>query len=529
MSSSSRPLDIVIFGATGFTGAFVCLELARILSKSSSSTLSLFSSSSSTKPIKFGIAGRSQARLNDVLQRIRTEVPDYKENIEIISADVTNKDSLSICASKCKLIINCVGPFRFFGEPVVEACVNNSTHYIDVTGEPEFQERMELKYHDEAMKRQILIVPCCGFDSIPADIGCNFGVDTLRNASILPTQIESYFTITGGPKGFRGHYATWESAINGFGSAKDLSIVRKSYAQKYSILSLLPVYGTKPPRHNGMFWSKLMGKWSMPFMGSDASVVRRTQRTLFLDQTNHIPSSRSYQKTTSTNLSSSSSDSTVAYEPKYIDNIPPLVPIQYACYFTLKNTYFMLITLLCGSCIGILAKWRWGRKFLLQFPKLFTYGLFTHEGPSQEQMNATSFSMTIYARGYSKVLANEILSSPLYTNNRSSSKSNTVNNTSDSETSKLITKSKQNQQLPRPDTEAIVKVSGPEPGYVATPKILLSAAFSVLQDSSLLPFSGGVFTPGAAFRNTKIIERMRSLGIDFSIVQAPKSILTPSL
>lgn len=72
------------------------------------------------------------------------------------------------------MIINCCGPYRFFGETVVKACVDTSTHHVDVSGEPQYMELMQLKYNDIAKEKGIYIVSACGFDSIPTDLGITF-------------------------------------------------------------------------------------------------------------------------------------------------------------------------------------------------------------------------------------------------------------------------------------------------------------------------------------------------------------------
>ena len=73
--------------------------------------------------------------------------------------------------SRARLVINCVGPYRFYGEKVIRECVKTGTHHLDVSGEPEFLERMQLNYNKEALDNNVFIVGSCGFDSVPADLG----------------------------------------------------------------------------------------------------------------------------------------------------------------------------------------------------------------------------------------------------------------------------------------------------------------------------------------------------------------------
>jgi hypothetical protein len=477
-----RPYDITIFGATGFTGALVAIELARILAARPSP---LFAGCATT----FAIAGRDRARLEAVVARIRAEVPSYRGEVAVLIADVADHASLVAAARQSRVFLSCVGPYRFYGPPVLRAAVEGGAHFADITGEPEYMERMEVEMDAAAKGAGVLVVPCCGFDSIPADVGCTFAVDTMRGAGAVATAIESYFTITGGPKGFRGHYATWESAVNGFASTGDLRRVRAAFAAAHPGLAV-PVYGARLPRRGNTFWSPQQGRWAMPFMGSDPSVVRRTQRTLVLE------GPREGGK------GSSSS------------GLPPLVPVQYGSFFTVKNSYFLGVTVFCGALISFFARWKWGRRLLLSFPGFFTYGMFSHEGPTAEQRAATSFSMTFYVKGYSQKLAAAVLANPQLPATKPSPSSSSTTTT-------------KAPLLPRPDVEAVVRVAGPEPGYVSTPKILLSAAFTILNDQ--LPFRGGVLTPAAAFRDTRIIDRMRALGIDVSVTQAPRTVAPAAL
>jgi len=107
------------------------------------------------------------------------------ENIPKIVADVSNSDSLQAMARQGKVVINCVGPYRFFGEKVVKACVTEGTHHVDVSGEPQYLENMQLKYHKEAEDKGVYVVGACGFDSIPADCGTTYLIQNFGGAFIL--------------------------------------------------------------------------------------------------------------------------------------------------------------------------------------------------------------------------------------------------------------------------------------------------------------------------------------------------------
>lgn len=101
-------------------------------------------------------------------------------------------------ARRARLIVNAVGPFRFFGESVVQASIAGGCHYIDISGEPEFIEAMELRHGDAALAAGVSVVSSCGVDSVPADVGLAFCADAMRAAGFTPTGAESYVTVAGG-------------------------------------------------------------------------------------------------------------------------------------------------------------------------------------------------------------------------------------------------------------------------------------------------------------------------------------------
>ncbi|KAI8820686.1 Saccharopine dehydrogenase-domain-containing protein [Fimicolochytrium jonesii] len=152
--NKNRPFDIIVWGATGFTGALVAEYLAI----------------KAPKDVKFAIAGRSQEKLEAVAKRIAEAAPGSKD-ITILTAKLDDEASMDKLVSQAKVVISTVGPFALHGEPLVAACVRNRTDYIDSTGEPPFIKNIIEKYHDKAVADGTLIVPSCGFDSIPSDLG----------------------------------------------------------------------------------------------------------------------------------------------------------------------------------------------------------------------------------------------------------------------------------------------------------------------------------------------------------------------
>lgn len=149
------------------------------------------------------------------------------EKIPIIVADVKNEDSLRAMARQARIIINCVGPYLLYGESVVKACVEEGTHHVDVSGEPQFIETMALKYHKQAEEKGIYIISACGFDSIPADLGVVF-LQQQFNGTVnsAETYLKAWSDNPTLP-GSAANYGTWESVVSKSLQAKQLEKIRR--------------------------------------------------------------------------------------------------------------------------------------------------------------------------------------------------------------------------------------------------------------------------------------------------------------
>ncbi|XP_039093440.1 saccharopine dehydrogenase-like oxidoreductase [Hyaena hyaena] len=133
MATKQRPYHLVVLGASGFTGQFVAEEVAREQVATDQSPR-----------LPWAVAGRSAEKLKRVLERAALKLgrPTLSSEVGIIICDVTNPASLDEMAKQASVVLNCVGPYRFYGEPVVKACIENGTSCIDICGEPQVR-RME--------------------------------------------------------------------------------------------------------------------------------------------------------------------------------------------------------------------------------------------------------------------------------------------------------------------------------------------------------------------------------------------------
>jgi short subunit dehydrogenase-like uncharacterized protein len=160
--TDARRFDVVLFGATGFTGALTAEYLAAHLPPGAG----------------LALAGRSQAKLEAARDRlVRTD--QRLEDVALLRADSADPRSLARVAESARVVITTVGPYLEHGEPLVAACAAAGTDYVDLAGEPEFVDRMYVLHNATAERTGARIVHACGFDSIPHDLGALFTVQQL--------------------------------------------------------------------------------------------------------------------------------------------------------------------------------------------------------------------------------------------------------------------------------------------------------------------------------------------------------------
>ena len=149
--SDGREFEVIVYGASGFTGRLVAENLQRTYGDQ----------------VKWAMAGRDQAKLDGVKAGIGASVP-------VIVVNASNSASLEAMAARTKVVLTTVGPYQLYGEPLLAACVKTGTDYVDLCGEPNWMAAMIAKYGDAAKASGARIVFSCGFDSIPFDLGVFF-------------------------------------------------------------------------------------------------------------------------------------------------------------------------------------------------------------------------------------------------------------------------------------------------------------------------------------------------------------------
>lgn len=153
MGNHLRRYDLVILGATGFVGQILCRYLLERVG--------------TTGPIRWAIAGRSPDKLAALTAELGVALPH-------LIADAADAVSLRALCAQTRAVISTVGPYALHGESLVQACAQTGTDYGDLTGEPQWVRRMIERYHSVAQGSGSRIVHCCGFDSIPSDLGVHY-------------------------------------------------------------------------------------------------------------------------------------------------------------------------------------------------------------------------------------------------------------------------------------------------------------------------------------------------------------------
>jgi short subunit dehydrogenase-like uncharacterized protein len=250
--ATHRDYDLVLFGATGFTGGLTADYLAR----------------HAPDGCRWALAGRNHAKLQACRARLAAAHP-AGEMPAILHADVTDADSLRKISAASRVVISTVGPYTSLGEPLVAACAESGTDYVDLCGEPEFLDRTYLRYHRQARDNGARIVHACGFDSIPHDLGVFFTVKHLPAG--VPLRVTGQVRMGGRFSG--GTLASALTAMSRLRSAAQAAKERARVEPRPTERKARSVTGT-PHR------DPVTGHWLIPLPTVDPRVVARSAAML---------------------------------------------------------------------------------------------------------------------------------------------------------------------------------------------------------------------------------------------------------
>lgn len=250
--SDTRRFDIVLFGGTGFTGGLTAEYLA----------------AHAPDDLRWALAGRTRAKLEALRERLTAIRPAAAE-LELLIADVEDPASLQTVAESTSVVITTVGPYALHGGPLVAACAEAGTDYVDLTGEPEFVDRTWLRHQQRAKETGARLVHCCGFDSIPHDLGAYFTVQQLPEG--VPLKVEGFVranaTFSAG---------TFHSAVNAFGRGRQTLQAAKQRRAAEKRDSGRRVSGIK----GGVRRAPVGEGWVAPLPTVDPQIVLRSARAI---------------------------------------------------------------------------------------------------------------------------------------------------------------------------------------------------------------------------------------------------------
>ncbi|XP_018580216.1 saccharopine dehydrogenase-like oxidoreductase [Anoplophora glabripennis] len=346
-------LDLLLLGATGFTGIH-CIPYLHKFSKSSGRNMT------------WGVAGRSEEKLKQALEKIGKEIEADLEKIPTIVVDINDEESLLKMAQRAKVVINCCGPFfPTLGEAVVKACIAAGTHHVDVSGEPQYMEKVQLEQNVAAKEKGVYVVSACGLDSIPADLGIVFLQQEFEGTlNSVVTYMEAWEEGSRSTPGSAVNYGTWHSAVTSLGHWNDLVELRKKLFPK-KLPKFEPQLKHKVMPHK----SNVVDGWVVPFPGSDRSVIKRSQL--------------------------------------YFYEVDQRRPVQVGTYFVVKSLMGLILLAIFGTIFSLFTKFSFGRKLLLNYPEIFSGGYFSKKSPPEEKIQKSWFQITLYGEGWKEKLTDK--------------------------------------------------------------------------------------------------------------------------
>jgi short subunit dehydrogenase-like uncharacterized protein len=390
-AGAERELDVLLLGATGFTGGLVAEELARRVAGTR---------------LRWGIAGRDRAALDRLAERLDGAPV-------VVEVDVTDPASIATAVARTRVLATTVGPYLRLGLGVARACAEAGTHYADITGEAGYVALLEREVDATARANGATMVVCCGFDSVPHDLGVQFAVATLPDTHDIT--VRAYVRARGRLSG-----GTAATALDG------LAAGRAALTATPPAVTPGPGQREVGPLDLGLHRPERLGGWGVPMPTVDPLIVLRSARRL------------------------------PGYGATFV----------YGHYFHVAGTHTLA---LAGAGLGaaaLAARSRVGRGVLERF--LPAPG----EGPDAATRARSSFRVLLLGAAYGRTEAD--------------------------------------------DVRVIARVSGGDPGYGETSRMLAEAALTLASDER--PDVVGVVTPaeglGVPYRR-----RLEASGMRFEVVE----------
>ena len=232
---------MVLLGATGYTGKLCAEHITKNLPTN----------------LNWAVAGRSFSKLQVIVDSLQ-KINDDRSQPDILSVNL-NPEELNKLAKNTRVLLNCIGPYHLYSTPVVAACAENGTHYLDVTGETPWVREMLRKYHDTAKARKAILIPEIGLESAPSDLVAYTAVSTIRES--LNCGVRDVICSV---HEFSGAGVSGGSMATAFGLLDQYSLSEIRASTKPFTLSSNP-----PPKRSSSrsLLSRLLGAFSYPGLG----------------------------------------------------------------------------------------------------------------------------------------------------------------------------------------------------------------------------------------------------------------------
>lgn len=477
-----KEFDIVVYGASGFTAQHVIRYLQQY-------------------PLRIALSARSA-------NKIRTNPSNYP----VIQCDVDNIDMVT---SKTMVLMNCAGPYVKCGEAIVRSCIENGCHYIDITGETSFIRDIIAKFAGLAMERNIYVVNCCGFDSVPCDIA----FDMMKKRILGKVERKKDKDVIGEVSNKLDDKNVSDNLDEEPIDELDKNVSDKLNEQPIDKLNEQPKQVTNDkPIHRPMDKSgndagrKEGGSAMMQDVNEEIKNIRiynflrlknvrcnfATFESLIHGLASHFSRPRKRSSTSGRArqpkkiiyseerkcycvIFMGTDHSVVTRSQKAFNAINDEQMADFYMYMEVGSLPRLIVFMFFCTLILWMAKFSFSRRLLLRFPRLFTCGRVKY-GLTDEEIEKASFEMNFY--GYYEVVKTD-------------------------KEHKISTEQKREH----------LTVTGPDPGYKTTPICMVECARLMIEklsrDEKFLLCSGGVVTPAMVYSDTVIARRLNANGINF--------------
>jgi short subunit dehydrogenase-like uncharacterized protein len=248
---ADRQYDVVLYGATGFVGK---------------QTVQYFIQHAKAGAVHWAIAGRNRLKLESLKSELGIQV-------DVLVANSTDQSAMDAIAEQTHVILNTAGPFALYANALVDACVRLQTHYVDITGETPWVKTLIDRYHELAALTGTRIIPCCGFDSVPSDLGSYLMVRYMqREWGVSCQTLRAYFQMYGGLNG-----GTLASGLNLYDSGQVTQIRQPFLLDPPGEHSSGEIERNRDPEHAE--YDPQVDTWIAPFVMSTVNtrIVRRSR------------------------------------------------------------------------------------------------------------------------------------------------------------------------------------------------------------------------------------------------------------